>query len=59
MYEKTLINAPACMNTDQSSDVHDHDEELVVPVADGQFDFTQFFTRGRRPRQLCSTNTHR
>lgn len=27
----------------QSSDVHDHDEELLVLVGNGQFDFSKFF----------------
>lgn len=27
----------------QSSYVHDHDEEFVIPVGDGEFDFTELF----------------
>ena len=40
--------------TNQSSDVHHHDEEFVVLVRDGQFDFAEFFPRSWRPRDLCN-----
>lgn len=45
-------------HTDQSSYVHDHDEELVVLVGDGQFDLAELFPWSWRPQDLCNTQKH-
>lgn len=54
VYIWTQASTHSQTHTHQASDVHDHDEKLVVLVGDGQLDLASLCTWSWRPAEVCT-----